>query len=139
MRRSVVSQRHVLPHDNVDVQTNARVKEVKSDRIIFTQKTPEGETVTKELPMGFCLWSTGVSQTEFSQKLAKKLGDNQTNKHALETDTHLRLTGAPLGDVYAIGGLLYCPEQRIRPHHHFPAHSCLGEGQGARVHGNHLL
>lgn len=90
-------------HDNVDVQTNARVKEVKSDRIIFTQKTPEGETVTKELPMGFCLWSTGVSQTEFSQKLAKKLGDNQTNKHALETDTHLRLTGAPLGDVYAIG------------------------------------
>jgi NADH dehydrogenase len=90
-------------HDNVDVQTNARVKEVTPDRIIFTQKTAEGETVTKELPMGFCLWSTGVSQTEFSKKIADKLGDNQTNKHALETDTHLRLTGAPLGDVYAIG------------------------------------
>jgi NADH dehydrogenase len=90
-------------HDSIDVQTNARVKEVKPDRIIFTQKTADGSTVEKELPMGFCLWSTGVSQTEFSKKLAEKLGDNQTNKHALETDTHLRLTGAPLGDVYAIG------------------------------------
>jgi NADH dehydrogenase len=91
-----------LAHDNVDVQTNSRVKEVQSDRIIFTQKTPDGQTVTKELPMGFCLWSTGVAQTEFSQTLAKKI-ETQTNVHALETDTHLRLSGAPLGDVYAIG------------------------------------
>lgn len=90
-------------HDNVDVQTNSRVKEVLPDRIVFTQKDADGNTVTKELPMGFCLWSTGVSQTEFSKRIADKLGDHQTNKHALETDTHLRLTGAPLGDVYAIG------------------------------------
>lgn len=34
--------------------------------------------------------------------MADKL-DVQRNKHALETDTHLRLNGAPLGDVYAIG------------------------------------
>ena len=27
----------------------------------------------------------------------------QRNKHALETDTHLRLLGTPLGDVYCIG------------------------------------
>ncbi|KAK0948836.1 hypothetical protein LTS01_025953, partial [Friedmanniomyces endolithicus] len=53
--------------------------------------------------MGFCLWSTGVSQTDFCQKLAAKLGSHQTNKHALETDTHLRLNGTLLGDVYAIG------------------------------------
>ena len=72
--------------------------------------------------MGFCLWSTGVckssvivrvcilerdpndliAQTDFAQRLAKKLAD-QNNKHALVTDTHLRLIGAPLGDVYAIG------------------------------------
>lgn len=52
--------------------------------------------------MGFCLWSTGVSQTEFAQRIASKL-DGQNNKHALETDTHLRLIGAPLGDVYAVG------------------------------------
>lgn len=89
-------------HDSVDVQTNARVQEVKPDRIIFSTRSEKGEVETKEIPMGFCLWSTGVSQTEFCQKLAKKL-DGQNNKHALETDTHLRLSGTPLGDVYAIG------------------------------------
>jgi len=89
--------------DQVEVLTNSRVKEVRKDKILFTQKNEHGETVTKELPMGFCLWSTGVSQTSFCKKLAKKLGAAQTNKHALETDTHLRLNGTPLGDVYAIG------------------------------------
>ncbi|KIW01866.1 uncharacterized protein PV09_06715 [Verruconis gallopava] len=89
-------------HDSVDVLTNSRVKEVFPDRIQFTQKDENGNVIVKELPMGFCLWSTGVSQTEFCQRLAKKL-DGQNNRHALETDTHLRLVGAPLGDVYAIG------------------------------------
>ncbi|KAK5947535.1 hypothetical protein PMZ80_001687 [Knufia obscura] len=90
-------------HDNVDVLTNARVKEVQADKIIFSQKDKDGTTVTKELPMGFCLWSTGVAQTDFCKTIAAKLGDAQQNKHALETDTHLRLVGAPLGDVYAMG------------------------------------
>ena len=92
-------------HDQVEVLTNARVKEVGPDKIIFTQLDKDGKTpVQKELPMGFCLWSTGVSQTDFSKTIAKKLGsDFQNNRHALETDTHLRLIGAPLGDVYAIG------------------------------------
>lgn len=89
--------------DGINVLTNSRVSEVKTDSIVFTQKGKNGETITKELPMGFCLWSTGVSQTDFSQTLAKKLGEFQTNRHALQTDTHLRLNGAPLGDVYAIG------------------------------------
>ena len=91
-------------HDAVDIQTNARVKEVLPDRILYSQKG-EGENakiVTKEIPMGFCLWSTGVAQTDFCKRLASKL-DGQNNKHALETDTHLRLSGSPLGDVYAIG------------------------------------
>ncbi|KAF4464036.1 NADH dehydrogenase [Fusarium albosuccineum] len=89
--------------DQVEVLTNSRVKEVQPDKIIFTQKQDDGTLVTKELPIGFCLWSTGVSQTDFCKTLAKKLGKFQTNRHALETDTHLRLNGAPLGDVYAIG------------------------------------
>lgn len=89
-------------HDSVDVLTNARVKEVKPDRILFTQKDDQGKIVTKEIPMGFCLWSTGVSQTDFCKKIGNKL-EGQNNKRALETDTHLRLAGAPLGDVYAIG------------------------------------
>lgn len=89
--------------DQVGVLTNSRVKEVKPDRILFTQKDEHGETVTKEIPMGFCLWSTGVSQTEFCQRVSAALGPAQNNRHALETDTHLRLNGTPLGDVYAIG------------------------------------
>ncbi|CAK7218338.1 hypothetical protein SCUCBS95973_003450 [Sporothrix curviconia] len=89
--------------DQVDVLTNSRVNEVKPDRIIFTQKSEDGTPITKELPMGLCLWSTGVSQPDFCHRLAEKLGDAQTNRHALETDTHLRLNGTPLGDVYAIG------------------------------------
>merc|ERR1712000_663074 len=89
--------------DQVDVMTNARVKEVQPDKIIFTQKQPDGSLQTKELPTGFCLWSTGVAPAAISKTLAEKLGDHQNNRHALETDTHLRLAGAPLGDVYAIG------------------------------------
>jgi NADH dehydrogenase len=89
--------------DQVDVLTNSRVKEVLPDKIIFTQKGENGELVTKELPSGFCLWSTGVSQADLCKRIAAKLGDVQNNRHALETDTHLRLNGTPLGDVYAIG------------------------------------
>jgi NADH dehydrogenase len=89
--------------DQVDVLVNSRVSEVRPDSIVFTQKGENGSIVTKELPMGFCLWSTGVSQPEFCKRLAQKLGDVQPNRHALETDTHLRLNGTPLGDVYAIG------------------------------------
>jgi len=89
-------------HDSIDIQTNSRVKEVKSDRILFSQKDEAGKVITKEIPMGFCLWSTGVAQTDFCKRLAAKL-DGQNNKHALETDTHLRLSGSPLGDVYAMG------------------------------------
>ncbi|KAK4459243.1 putative mitochondrial external NADH-ubiquinone oxidoreductase 2 precursor [Cladorrhinum samala] len=89
--------------DQVEVLTNSRVSEVKPDSIVFTQKGEDGKVVTKELPMGFCLWSTGVSQAELCKTLAAKLGHAQTNRHALQTDTHLRLNGTPLGDVYAIG------------------------------------
>ena len=89
-------------HDQIEVLTNSRVKEVQKDKILFSQKDENGKPVTKEIPMGFCLWSTGVSQTDFCKRIAEKL-DVQTNSHALETDTHLRLNGAPLGSVYAIG------------------------------------
>jgi NADH dehydrogenase len=89
-------------HDSVDILTNSRVKEIQSDKILFSQKDDNGKVITKEIPMGFCLWSTGVAQTDLCKRLAAKL-DGQNNKHALETDSHLRLNGSPLGDVYAIG------------------------------------
>lgn len=92
--------------DDIDVLTNARVSKILPDKVIFTQKAADGSGAieTKELPYGMCLWSTGVAQTEFSERIATQLGDDaQHNRHALETDTHLRLLGTPLGDVYAIG------------------------------------
>jgi len=89
-------------HDAVDILTNARVQEIQADKILFSQKDESNRIVTKQLPMGFCLWSTGVAQTDFCKRLAAKL-DGQNNKHALETDSHLRLSGAPLGDIYAMG------------------------------------
>lgn len=89
-------------HDAVDILTNARVQEIQADKILFSQKDESNHIVTKQLPMGFCLWSTGVAQTDFCKRLAAQL-NGQNNKHALETDSHLRLIGAPLGDVYAMG------------------------------------
>ncbi|KAL9061153.1 MAG: hypothetical protein Q9162_000298 [Coniocarpon cinnabarinum] len=91
-------------HDQVDVLTDSRVKEVKEDRIVFSQRdSSTGEITTKEIPMGFCLWSTGVAQNPLVSKISERLGNEQRNRHALETDTHLRVAGTPLGDVYAIG------------------------------------
>ncbi|KAJ5349667.1 Calcium-binding EF-hand [Penicillium brevicompactum] len=87
--------------DGVEVLTNARVKEIRSDRVLFTQME-DGKAVIKEIPTAFCLWSTGVARAEISETLSNKL-EGQNNKHALETDAHLRMIGAPLGDVYAIG------------------------------------
>ncbi|CAL5875009.1 uncharacterized protein PFLUO_LOCUS9312 [Penicillium psychrofluorescens] len=87
--------------DGVEVLTNARVKEVKRDRVLFSQEE-NGETVVKEIPTAFCLWSTGVARAEISKTLSDKL-EGQNNKHALETDSHLRVVGTPLGDVYAVG------------------------------------
>jgi NADH dehydrogenase len=89
--------------DQVDVLTNARVSKIEKDKVIFTQRDPEtNKIVTKSLPFGMCLWSTGVAQTDFAEHIASQI-EAQKNKHALETDSHLRLLGTPLGDVYAIG------------------------------------
>lgn len=87
--------------DGVDVLTNARVKEIQEDKVLFTQ-VEDGKKVLKEIPMGFCLWSTGVSRSDLCKTLSDKL-DGQNNKHALVTDSHLRVLGSPLGDIYAIG------------------------------------
>lgn len=43
----------------MEVLTNARVKEVKNDRVLFSQ-VEDGKEIVKEIPTGFCLWSTGV-------------------------------------------------------------------------------
>jgi len=45
--------------DGIEVLTNARVKEVRKDRVLFSQ-VEDGKEIIKEVPTGFCLWSTGV-------------------------------------------------------------------------------
>lgn len=91
--------------DNIDVLVNSRVKEVKEDRVLFTTvDTKEGQPITEELPFGMCVWSTGVSLCPLTKKICDTLGhDSQSNRHAIETDSHLRVIGAPPGEVYAIG------------------------------------
>ena len=43
-----------------------------------------------------------TARAKICETLSDRL-EGQNNKHALETDAHLRVIGAPLGDVYAIG------------------------------------
>ncbi|KAK9451180.1 uncharacterized protein V1518DRAFT_412749 [Limtongia smithiae] len=89
-------------NDSIDVLTNARVVRVEKDRVIFTQENDDGEKQSKVLPYGLCLWSTGVAQCDISRQIASEFSE-QRNKRAIETDSHLRVIGAPLGEVYAIG------------------------------------
>ena len=43
-----------------------------------------------------------IAMNPFTIKVASLL-PNQYHKHALEVDSHLRVIGAPLGEVYALG------------------------------------
>ncbi|KAL4246040.1 NADH dehydrogenase family protein [Abortiporus biennis] len=88
--------------DHVDVITSARVSEVKGDRVIYTTRNPDGSTEMHEIPSNFVLWSTGIAMNPFTKKVSDLL-PNQVHKKAIEVDAHLRVKGAPRGEVYAIG------------------------------------
>ncbi|ANB14773.1 NADH-ubiquinone reductase (H(+)-translocating) NDE1 [Sugiyamaella lignohabitans] len=91
-------------NDNIDVQVNSRVDKILPDKVVFYQKGEDGKKLYRELPYGLCVWSTGVDQAPITKRVVKSLGpENQRNKRAIETDTHLRVFGTPQGDVYAIG------------------------------------
>jgi NADH dehydrogenase FAD-containing subunit len=55
----------------------------------------------------------------FTQRMSDLL-PNQVHKKAIEVDAHLRVKGAPLGEVYAIGdcSTVGCSQQCS----HFPLH-----------------
>ncbi|ODV97086.1 hypothetical protein PACTADRAFT_39701 [Pachysolen tannophilus NRRL Y-2460] len=90
--------------DSIDILTNSRVQKITADEVIFNQLNPETKEVElKALPYGLCLWSTGVGQNPLAQDVVHSLTGVQKNRRAIETDPHLRVIGAPLGDVYAIG------------------------------------
>ncbi len=90
--------------ETIDVLTNSRVVKVLPDEVIFNQvNETTGQKELKSLPFGLCLWSTGVAQNPLAKEIVSTLHNSQRNKRAIETDAHLRVYGAPLGDVYAIG------------------------------------
>ncbi|KAI0283089.1 nucleotide-binding domain-containing protein [Russula aff. rugulosa BPL654] len=89
--------------DGVGLITNARVGEVRPDHVVYTTKDPDtGAVVKHTIPTNFVLWSTGIAMNPFTARVSSLL-PNQVHKKAIEVDAHLRVKGAPLGDVYAIG------------------------------------
>ncbi|KAG6837258.1 hypothetical protein H0H93_012263 [Arthromyces matolae] len=77
------------------------VSEVSKDSVIYTS-TEDGKTVKHTIPTNFVLWSTGIAMNPFSKRVTDLL-PNQVHKKAIVVDAHLRVKGAPLGEVYAIG------------------------------------
>ncbi|KAF9484712.1 nucleotide-binding domain-containing protein [Pholiota conissans] len=88
--------------DEVDLITSARVAGVTPTHVLYTIRNTDGQTEQRSIPTNFVLWSTGIAMNLFSQRVSNLL-PNQVHKKAIEVDSHLRVNGAPLGEVYAIG------------------------------------
>ncbi|KAF8965277.1 hypothetical protein BDZ97DRAFT_1659142 [Flammula alnicola] len=88
--------------DEVDLITSARVIGVTPTHILYSIRNAEGKTEQRSIPSNFVLWSTGIAMNPFTERVSSLL-PNQVNKKAIEVDSHLRVNGAPLGEVYAIG------------------------------------
>ncbi|TFK42366.1 pyridine nucleotide-disulfide oxidoreductase-domain-containing protein [Crucibulum laeve] len=89
--------------DNVDLITSARVAGITPECVIYTTQNPStGQTEQHTIPTNFVLWSTGIAMNPFTQRVSNLL-PNQVHKKAIEVDAHLRVKGAPVGEVYAIG------------------------------------
>lgn len=88
--------------NEIDTILNARVKEVTPTSVIYSTKDEAGKAVEHTLESNFVLWSTGIAMNPFTERVASLL-PNQYHRHALEVDSHLRVVGAPLGTVYALG------------------------------------
>ncbi|EPS95185.1 FAD/NAD-binding domain-containing protein [Fomitopsis schrenkii] len=89
-------------HDKIDLIKPARVAAVYDDRVEYSTKDKDGKTETHSIPTNFVLWSTGIAMNPFSERVSNLL-PNQVHKKAIEVDAHLRVKGAPIGEVYAIG------------------------------------
>lgn len=77
------------------------VKEIEHDKVVYTIKDGD-KLAERELPSNFVLWSTGIAMNPFTRRVSSLL-PNQVHFKAIEVDAHLRVKGAPLGTVYAIG------------------------------------
>lgn len=88
--------------ENVDLITSARVSAVFPDRVVYTVKGSDGKISTHEIESNFVLWSTGIAMNPFTERVSNLL-PNQVHKKAIVVDAHLRVKGAPPGEVYAMG------------------------------------
>ncbi|KAK7047797.1 hypothetical protein VNI00_006125 [Paramarasmius palmivorus] len=89
--------------DGVKLITNSRVSAVTPDQVIFTTRDKKtGQISQYTVPSNFVLWSTGIAMNPFTRRVTELL-PNQVHKKAIETDAHLRVKGAPIGEVYAVG------------------------------------
>ncbi|KJA24998.1 hypothetical protein HYPSUDRAFT_65274 [Hypholoma sublateritium FD-334 SS-4] len=89
--------------DEVDLITSARVAGITPTHVLYTTRNANGETEQHSIPSNFVLWSTGIAMNPFTQRVSSLL-PNQVHKKAIEVDSHLRVNGAPKGEVYyAIG------------------------------------
>lgn len=88
--------------DGVDLITSARVHSVYRDHVVYTVRSLDGTITKHEIPTNFVLWSTGIAMNPLTKRISDLL-PNQVHKKAIEVDAHLRVKGAPLGEVYAIG------------------------------------
>ncbi|OUT20678.1 hypothetical protein CAS74_004343 [Pichia kudriavzevii] len=89
--------------DDIDLLVNSRVEKITPEYVVFNQKHANGDVERKELPYGMCIWSTGIGLNSLTKSISDDLKPHQRNRRALETDSHLRVIGAPLGQIYAIG------------------------------------
>lgn len=78
------------------------VSAVTPDHVVYTKRTADGKIEEHTVRSNFVLWSTGIAMNPFAKRVTD-LVPNQVHKRAIETDAHLRVKGAPLGTIYAIG------------------------------------
>ncbi|KAG6814599.1 hypothetical protein H0H92_000128 [Tricholoma furcatifolium] len=88
--------------DGVNLITSARVAEVGKDSVTYTTKEEDGKTIAHTIPTNFVLWSTGIAMNPFTKRVSELL-PNQVHKKAIVVDAHLRVMGAPQGEIYCIG------------------------------------
>ncbi|KAG9023242.1 hypothetical protein FRB95_013351 [Tulasnella sp. JGI-2019a] len=86
----------------VNVIVNARVKDITDTGVVYTVKDSAGKTVEHTIPTNCILWSTGIAMNPFTQRVSDLL-PNQVHKKAIVVDSQLRVLGAPMGTVYAVG------------------------------------
>jgi NADH dehydrogenase FAD-containing subunit len=70
--------------------------------VLYTSRNAEGKAEQHSIPTNFVLWSTGIAKNPFTHRVSNLL-PNQVHKKAIEVDSHLRVNGAPQGEIYAIG------------------------------------